>query len=201
MQEFKNSESRKSNSSTLQLINSLTIFTDGASSGNPGPASIGVCILDEKGGMVLEVSETVGYATNNVAEYLACITGLIEAVKLGNRQQKECGSSGVQELNSNSPTLQLINSVTLCCDSELVIRQLQGVYSVKSKDLFPLYMVAKKLLSLFENIKLKAIPREQNTKADALAGKALKQERSSQAEAPKKLEMKVREEKIQGVLL
>lgn len=157
-----------------KTLNSITVFTDGACSGNPGPSSVGVCVLDDEGNVLREVSETIGYATNNVAEYMACITGLIEALKIGFSVQSTAYSEQTGK-RKQPPVPCPLPPVMLCADSELIIRQLQGVYSVKSVDLLPLHLVAKRLLGLFERVELKSIPREQNKRADALAKQALKQ--------------------------
>ena len=128
----------------------VTIFTDGASQGNPGPAAIGVVIKDERGQIVSRISRGIGRTTNNQAEYRAIIAALEEAIRLGARQVK---------LNS---------------DSELVVRQIGGKYRVKNAALKPLYQRVKQLQSHLESFAINHIPREQNTEADKLANAALK---------------------------
>ena len=126
----------------------LKIFFDGASRGNPGPAAIGAVISKATGGTVCELSETIGKATNNFAEYTALI--LEEAKKLG-AGEVECFS-----------------------DSELVVRQMTGVYKIKSKTLLPLAQRVQTLAHEFENFSLKHVPRSENRRADKLASEALK---------------------------
>src|SRR5690349_12569170 len=96
----------------------LTIQTDGGARGNPGPAGIGVVILDEKGKVLEEHAKYLGVATNNQAEYKAAIFGLERAVALG------------------------ATSVELVADSELLVKQASGEYKVKNPD------IAKRFLEL-----------------------------------------------------
>ena len=126
----------------------MIIHTDGASRGNPGQAAIGVTIKDEKGNLLKSVSQAIGITTNNQAEYKAIIVALEQAIRLGAKQV---------ELNS---------------DSELVVFQLTGRYRVKKDTLIPLFQKVKELIAHFESFKVKNIPREQNSEADALANKA-----------------------------
>ncbi|MBN1643581.1 MAG: ribonuclease HI family protein [Dehalococcoidales bacterium] len=128
----------------------LIINTDGLSKGNPGTAAIGATIKDEKGKILSKISRCIGVTTNNVAEYQALIDSLKEALKLGGRQ------------------------VEVRSDSELMVQQLNGRYKIKAVVLRPLYLEAGKLLSQFESVKIKHIPREQNTEADRLANQAVR---------------------------
>jgi ribonuclease HI len=128
----------------------LRLWTDGASRGNPGPASIGVLIEDGRGERVAEISTPIGVRTNNFAEYEAVRSGLARALELG------------------------AEKVTVHADSELVVRQLNGDYRVKSADLLPLYSAVKALESKFSRgVAYKHVPREQNAEADRLANLAL----------------------------
>jgi ribonuclease HI len=127
----------------------VTIYTDGAARGNPGPAAIGVTIKDETGRLIAHISRHIGITTNNQAEYLAVIAALEKAVTLG---------AGKVILNS---------------DSELIVRQVNGQYRVKNAALKPLHQKVKQLISLLEDFTIKHIPRQQNTEADKLANKAL----------------------------
>lgn len=122
------------------------LHTDGASLGNPGPSGIGVVLETE--GQSFEVFEPIGIATNNVAEYAALIRGLKKAL-----------AEGVLEL-------------LVCIDSELLVKQLGGQYRVKDAKLKPLYGETLRLKSRFKRISIRHIPREENTRADALAKKA-----------------------------
>jgi ribonuclease HI len=130
----------------------LIIHADGGSRGNPGPAAVGVAVFDEDQKCIKEVSKTIGIATNNVAEYLAAICGLQEAVFLN------------------------AQDVTINLDSELVVKQLKGEYKVKNENLRPLFFIAKHLITGLKNIKINHVPREMNKSADALVNKALDME-------------------------
>lgn len=128
----------------------LVVFTDGASRGNPGPASIGVVISRPDGQVVETISETIGRATNNHAEY--------EAVR--------AALSRARDLKADR--------VDLRADSELVVRQLGGQYQVRSPELRPIYEAIKKLESSFPGgVRYRHVRREQNQEADALANQAL----------------------------
>jgi ribonuclease HI len=127
----------------------LIIYTDGAATPNPGPAAIGVVVLDETGNIVTEISKAIGRATNNRAEYLALITGLTEALRLG------------------------ADHIDINMDSELIVRQLEGKY--RSKELKPLFQQTIQLLREFKNYSVEHIPRERNKAADALSHQALYQ--------------------------
>ena len=128
----------------------VTIFTDGAAQNNPGPAAIGAVIMDERAQAIARISQAIGHATNNQAEYRAVIAALEEAIRLGAKHVR---------LNS---------------DSELVVRQLEGRYRVKNAALKPLYQQVKQLQSRLESFTVNHIPREQNIEADNLANAALK---------------------------
>ena len=127
----------------------LTLYCDGASRGNPGPSAIGAVLYDETNGIVAEISRAIGVQTNNFAEYSALLAGLEEALK---REARE---------------------IDIRMDSELAIKQLQGVYRVKNANLRPLYEKAKTLLARFTAHGLQHVPRAENKKADALANEAL----------------------------
>ena len=122
---------------------------DGASRGNPGPASYAVILRGPDGATCFEVGKYIGRTTNNVAEYYALITALDYTV-----------SQGIDRL--------LVRS-----DSELLVRQMQGRYKVKSPDLRPLYERARKLAHGFAYFAIEHVPREQNREADELANIAL----------------------------
>jgi ribonuclease HI len=130
-------------------VSRVTIFTDGAARGNPGPAAIGAIIKDEKGNPVASISRCIGQTTNNQAEYRAVIAALEKAVGLGARQ------------------------IALYSDSELVVKQINGQYRIKNAALRSLYQEVVKLTGALEDFKIAYIPRERNAGADALANKAL----------------------------
>jgi probable phosphoglycerate mutase len=122
---------------------------DGAARGNPGPASYGVVIRDGEGVLVAKLKKYIGRMTNNVAEYY----GLIAALDYAE-------SHGIRILRVKS-------------DSELMVKQMQGQYKVKSEDLRPLFERAKKMSLGFESFRIDHVYREQNREADALANEAL----------------------------
>ena len=127
------------------------IHVDGASKGNPGPAGAGIVIESVAGDVLQELSVPIAHATNNVAEY----TGLIEALKAA----RELG----------------LERVEVRTDSELMERQLRGVYRVKKPHLQRLYSQATTLMGRFERCAVKHVRREHNQAADRLASAAAKQ--------------------------
>ena len=127
----------------------LFIYTDGASRGNPGPASIGVVIKNDQKEIIETVSEFLGTATNNKAEYIALIRALQTARKF-------------------RPL-----AVDFYLDSQLVVRQIAGQYKVKDAGLIPLHKQAKVLYRQYQHASITHIPREENAEADALANEAL----------------------------
>ena len=133
-------------------VPTVTVFCDGGSRGNPGPAAIGAVVLDpsiDPPVVLASVSRTIGVATNNVAEYRALIAGLEAALAF-------------------TPTTVLVRA-----DSELLIRQLEGRYRVKNAGLQPLHREASALLARFDEHELQHVRREFNTDADALVNAAL----------------------------
>jgi ribonuclease HI len=130
----------------------LEIFTDGASRGNPGPASIGILFRQKGGPDLAEYCETIGMTTNNVAEYRAAVAALEIC-----RDWK-------------------VSRVHLFMDSELIVRQIHGTFRVKSPDLRPLYQQVQFLIKELREFKVTRVKREQNSHADALANKALDRE-------------------------
>ena len=131
----------------------LVIYTDGASRGNPGPASYGFIVLDEKGKLLREEGEYIGQTTNNVAEYTAVLKAL-EWIKKKYNDRVE---------------------ISMFADSKLVAEQLSGRYKIKSPHLKLLIEKIRNLSFDFEDITFSHIPREKNTKADKLANQALDQ--------------------------
>ncbi|HSO93568.1 MAG TPA: ribonuclease HI family protein [Candidatus Dormibacteraeota bacterium] len=128
---------------------SVVIHTDGASRGNPGPASIGVVIAGQDGRVLVEFGEALRPTTNNVAEYTAVVRALERAAELEARR------------------------VRMMMDSQLVVRQLNGSYRVKHADMIPLYRRVLDLIQKFESVTFEHVPREQNVEADRLANQAL----------------------------
>jgi len=131
-------------------LSKVFIYTDGASLGNPGRAGIGVIIYSSDKSLIKKVGKFIGTATNNVAEYVALIYGLQEALGL-NVREVEC-----------------------FLDSELLVRQLKGVYKVRDSKLVLFYNQVKHLQSLFKKIDFHHIGREKNSQADKLAKEAAK---------------------------
>ena len=127
----------------------IEIFTDGACSGNPGAAGIGV-VIKKDGKTVKELSRMIETATNNIAEYMAVIYGLQAALILR------------------------ADDVVLNTDSELLFKQVKGEYKVKNPNIKVLFDQVKHLASGFKDLKFKQIPREQNNDADKLAKGAIK---------------------------
>lgn len=135
----------------VSSITKLIIYTDGASRGNPGEAGIGVVIYNDQEEVVQEISEYLGQATNNVAEYTALIRGLEEGLKIGGDQ------------------------VEVYADSELLVKQLKGEYRVKNPGLIPLFQKITNLRGNFESFNITHVRREYNKRADMLANQAIDQ--------------------------
>jgi dinuclear metal center YbgI/SA1388 family protein len=125
------------------------LYVDGGSRGNPGPAAIGGRLLNSEGELEEEFADTIGTATNNVAEYQALITGLELAL---DRQ---------------------VRKLTVHSDSELVCRQLTGQYKVKDATMKGYHQQATALLNQFQEAAVKCIRREENAQADRLVNEAL----------------------------
>jgi ribonuclease HI len=125
-----------------------TMHIDGASRGNPGKAAYAV-VLARPGMPVVEEADTIGTASNNVAEYTALVEGLSLALELG-----------VLRLNVFS-------------DSELMVKQMNGEYKVKNEDLRPLFEKATQLRKQFQQVTISHVRREQNKRADAIGNDAL----------------------------
>jgi ribonuclease HI len=133
-------------------IRTIRIFCDGGSRGNPGPAAIGAVVLDathEPPMRLATVSETIGVATSNVAEYTALIRALEAAADHG------------------------ASRLEVRADSQLLIRQLEGRYRVKNAGLVPLHRRVTELLAPYTHVDLQHVRREENTDADALVNAAL----------------------------
>ena len=127
----------------------LLIHTDGAARGNPGPAGAGAILRDHEGRVVAEIAEPLGRATNNVAEWTAVRLALEEACRLG------------------------ATHVDLRMDSELVARQITGIYRVKHPDLKPIHSSVMALLSGLHGYTVGHVPRELNRDADRLSNVAI----------------------------
>ena len=127
----------------------VELYVDGASSGNPGSAGIGIVI--KSGDKILKsLSKSIGKTTNNVAEYTAVIIGLEEALKMG------------------------VKSVSVYSDSELVVKQINGIYRVNNDTLKKLKSEVENLKSKFNEFSIVHIPRQKNKLADKLAKEGCK---------------------------
>ena len=129
----------------------VIIHADGASRGNPGQSAIGATIEDGEGRLLASLSQPIGRATNNQAEYRAVIAALKEALKLG------------------------AGEADIYLDSELVVKQINGSYRVRNAALKPLYLEVKGLAASFKGFRISHIPRRQNAEADGLANAAFQQ--------------------------
>jgi ribonuclease HI len=129
----------------------VIVHVDGGARGNPGPAAAACVITSPTGEVLGEYTQLLGTATNNVAEYRALLLGLERARALG--------ASEVEVLG----------------DSELIAKQVQGLYKVKHEAMKPLHEEATAALRRFEKWSIETVPRAQNARADALVNVALDQ--------------------------
>jgi ribonuclease HI len=129
----------------------VIVHVDGGARGNPGPAAAACVISAPDGELLDEQAQILGTATNNVAEYRALLLGLARAQELGATEIEVIG------------------------DSELIAKQVQGVYKVKHPAMRPLHLDAMKALRAFERWSIRTVPRAQNAEADALVNAALDQ--------------------------
>jgi len=127
----------------------LVLYIDGASRGNPGRAGAGVWMTNGAGRKLVEMSRYLGHKTNNEAEYWALLLGLREAKRLGRK------------------------SIHIFTDSELIERQVKGLYRVKNLNLKGLHRMVSQNLKEFSSFDIQSIPREQNQEADRLANQAI----------------------------
>jgi ribonuclease HI len=127
----------------------LVINTDGGARGNPGPAGIGLVIKDDKGELLYSHGAYIGETTNNVAEYSALIKALEESVNLGG------------------------TTLRIQMDSELIVKQMQGIYKIKQPALQELAAKVIALLKKFDGYTFVHVRREFNKEADAMVNQAL----------------------------
>jgi ribonuclease HI len=133
----------------------LIVHVDGGARGNPGPAAAACVITAPDGQLVDERAQLLGSVTNNVAEYRAVLLGLARASELGATEVEVIG------------------------DSELIAKQIQGLYKVKHPSMRPLHLEAMQALRAFEKWSIRTVPRAQNADADALVNAALDQAKAS----------------------
>jgi ribonuclease HI len=130
-------------------VTKLVVHVDGGARGNPGPAAAAAVVSTPDGDVLDEAHEYLGVATNNVAEYRGLLLGLDRARALGAEE------------------VEVVN------DSELVAKQVNGVYKVKHPDMKPLHAAATQALGQFARWRVRSVPRAQNAAADALVNQAL----------------------------
>jgi len=124
-------------------VNGATVYVDGGSRGNPGPAGIGYYIIGENGEVLRRGGEFIGFATSRVAEYYALKEGVEQAIELGLKNVKFIG------------------------DNLMMINQMNGVYKIKNRDLLPIYADIRKLIAdNFEAVTFEHVKRESNSQAD-----------------------------------
>ena len=127
----------------------LVVEADGGARGNPGPAGYGVDICDEKGTSVAQLSQYLGHQTNNVAEY----SGLLAALRYAN----EHGHKALE----------------VVADSELMVKQMNGLYKVRAPQLIDLYQQARAQVRKLDWFRIRHVRRAHNSAADALANRAM----------------------------
>lgn len=138
------------------------IYTDGGARGNPGPAGAGAVIKDEHGVTIKELHKALGVQTNNFAEYMAVIIALEGLKKI------------IPQAKRKDVTL------SFYMDSELIARQLSGIYQIKEATLFPLYIAIHNYrVAEFPRMTFTHIPREKNKEADRLSNVAMDESESS----------------------
>jgi ribonuclease HI len=127
------------------------LYADGAARGNPGPAGAGAVLLDDNGGVIVELTKPLGTATNNVAEYNALLLGLEEAKRRG------------------------VDDLEVRMDSQLVVQQMRGLYRIRHPNMVPLALRAGALFASFPRRSITHVRREENAHADRLSNLAIDQ--------------------------
>lgn len=135
-----------------EVANSATVYVDGSSRGNPGPSGVGYKVVGERGEVLAQGGEFIGFATSRVAEYYAMKEGCEQAIALG------------------------LKSVRFVSDNLMLVNQLKGIYKVKNRDLLPIYDDIQRLLENFEACAFMHVAREHNVDADAEANAAIDRE-------------------------
>ncbi len=152
--------SKKDDKNTSQ--DTLTIYSDGGSRGNPGPSAAGYVVLNYKQEVIAEGGEYLGITTNNQAEYQGVRVGLEKAIELGYKR------------------------VDFKIDSMLVVNQLKGIYRIKNRELWPIHERIRQLLTKFDKVTFSHVQREFNQLADGMVNKTLdahKREKVADAES------------------
>ncbi|MEK7201674.1 MAG: ribonuclease HI family protein [Patescibacteria group bacterium] len=130
------------------------LYADGGSRGNPGPSGAGALVRDEEGIQVVTVSEYLGSATNNIAEYTALLRAL----------------QGLQKLLGTAVSGATVEARL---DSQLVVRQMNGEYKIKHPNIVPLAAEVKEMVRAFKSVSFTHVYREDNAEADSLANEAM----------------------------
>ena len=133
----------------------IITYTDGGSRGNPGPAALGVVIQDVKGNIIKEYGEALGVKTNNEAEYAAIVSALKK----------------VKALFGKEKTKKM--EVEMRMDSELAVKQLNGIYKIENEKIFPAFIKILNYKLDFGKITFNHVPREKNREADRMVNEAL----------------------------
>ena len=148
--ELENEKIAETGANYRETVNGATVYVDGSSRGNPGPAGIGYCIVGENGEVLKRGGEFIGFATSRVAEYYALKEGIEQAKGLG------------------------LKSVRFIGDNLMMINQMNGIYKIKNRDLLPIYADIRKLVAdNFEAVSFTHVKREQNSEADREANQAI----------------------------
>ncbi len=138
----------------------FTIHTDGGSRGNPGPSAYGY-VIDRPGEDTLYESAFLGTSTNNIAEYTAVLKALEHAHELGAKH------------------------VLLLSDSELMVKQMKGVYQVRNANLLPIYQAVKAVASKIKKVEFRHIPRAENAEADRLCNETMDDHKNGYDKLPR----------------
>ena len=148
---FEIMENKTGNShiSSRDTANSVNIYVDGASRGNPGPSGVGYYVVDVDGKVLERGGKFIGFATSRVAEYYAMKNGIEVAIKLG------------------------LKSAHFYSDSLMVINQLNGIFTIKNPDIITIYNSIQKLLDNFDSVSFTHIPRLENVIPDSEANRAI----------------------------
>ena len=154
----------------------LIAHSDGGARGNPGPAGYGVVIQDEAGRKVATLSHYLGHQTNNFAEYQGLIAALEYAIEHGHKALK------------------------VVSDSELLVRQIKGIYKVKNATLQELHARAKQLIAQLEWFSIDHALREHNREADNLANEAMDKGSGRVARAPSPAAVPAMPQEFEGIV-
>jgi ribonuclease HI len=154
----------------------LIAHSDGGARGNPGPAGYGVVIQDEAGRKVAALSQYLGHQTNNFAEYQGLIAALEYAIEHGHKALK------------------------VVSDSELLVRQIKGIYKVKNATLQELHARAKQLIAQLEWFSIDHALREHNREADNLANEAMDKGTGRVARAPSGAAVSAMAQEFEGIV-